>query len=337
MKINKKPKIGRWILLALLIFLGYRMLFANNFSYQKTVNIKEKDTFQTFLSDFSWKHKMQIKRYVKRNNVDFSKLQMGSYLFSGSYSPKTFISNILEWPTVSYHTIRILEWWSIYDVENSLTGKWIIESWEYISFVTNPAIISKYQARYGFLPQNIKTLEWFLYPDTYKVDIEKNIIDQLVYLQLETFRKRVWEKTKDLTPQFWMDWYKSIIMASIVEKEERVEKNRPIVAGILIKRLQVGMLIGADISLCYFFKIPYADCTPKFIARNVADKKNPYNTRTVSWLPPTPVWNPTVNSIMASLQPTYTDYLYYLHDNKGQIYYGKTLEDHNSNKKNYLK
>jgi cell division protein YceG involved in septum cleavage len=97
------------------------------------------------------------------------------------------------------------------------------------------------------------------------------------------------------------------------------------------------MLIGADISLCYFFKIPYADCTPSFIARNVFDTKNPYNTRTVAGLPPTPVGNPTLNSIMASLQPTYTDYLYYLHDNKGQIYYGKTLEEHNANKRNYLR
>jgi cell division protein YceG involved in septum cleavage len=44
-------------------------------------------------------------------------------------------------------------------------------------------------------------LEGFLYPDTYKVDIEKNIIDQLVYLQLETFKKRVWDKSKEINPQ----------------------------------------------------------------------------------------------------------------------------------------
>jgi len=44
-------------------------------------------------------------------------------------------------------------------------------------------------------------LEGFLYPDTYKVDTEKSVIDQLVYLQLETFKKRVWEKAKELTPQ----------------------------------------------------------------------------------------------------------------------------------------
>lgn len=314
------------------------MLFANNFSYQKTITIKEGNTFQTFLQDLPWKTKIQTKLYVKRNDIDFSKLQMGSYMFSGSYSPKTFVDVILDWPRISYHTIKILEGWSVYDIDNSLTSKWLTSSGEYIAFVTDKKIINKYQQRYDFLKNawSIKTLEWFLYPDTYKVDSEKDSIDQLVYLQLETFKKRVWDKTKELTPQLWMDWYKTIIMASIVEKEERVEKNRSIVAGILIKRLQVGMLIGADISLCYFFEIPYADCTPSFIARNVADTKNPYNTRSVSWLPPTPVGNPTLNSIMASLQPTYTDYLYYLHDNKGQIYYGKTLEEHNANKRNYL-
>jgi len=325
--------------LGILVFLWYKILFANNFSYQKTITIKEWDTFQTFLTDFSWKQKTQIKWHVKRNDIDFSKLQMGSYIFSWLYSPKTFVETILEGPRVSYHTVRILEWRSVYDIDNSLSKKGVIETWEYISFVTDQKIINKYQQRYSFLKNawSIKTLEGFLYPDTYKVDIEKNIIDQLVYLQLETFKKRVWDKSKEINPQVWMDWYKTIIMASIVEKEERVEKNRPVVAWILIKRLQIGMLIGADISLCYFFKIPYADCTPSFIARNVFDTKNPYNTRTVAGLPPTPVGNPTLNSIMASLQPTYTDYLYYLHDNKGQIYYGKTLEEHNANKRNYLR
>jgi len=95
--------------LGLLIFLGYKILFANNFSYQKTITIKEGDTFQTFLQDLTWKTKIQTKLYVKRNDIDFSKLQMGSYIFSGSYSPKTFIETILEGPRVSYHTVRTLE------------------------------------------------------------------------------------------------------------------------------------------------------------------------------------------------------------------------------------
>lgn len=280
---------------------------------------------------------MQIKRYVRQNDVDFSKLPMGSYIFSGSYSPKTFITTILEGPRVAYHTIKVLEWWSIYDIDTSLTSKGLILSGAYIAFVSDPTLIAKYQTRYPFL-QNIalKSLEGFLYPDTYKVDIEKDVIDQLVYLQLETFKKRVWEKASSITTPQGLDWYSSIILASIVEKEERSNKNRPTVAGILLKRLQLGTLVGADISLCYFFEVPYSDCTPSFIARNVADKANPYNTRAVKWLPPTPVSNPTADSIMATLQPTKSEYFFYLHDNQGLIHYARTLEEHNQNKRTYL-
>ncbi|HCY21785.1 TPA: hypothetical protein DIC40_08315 [Patescibacteria group bacterium] len=161
-------------------------------------------------------------------------------------------------------------------------SKGLITSGAYVAFVSDIALISKYQTRYAFLQNlKIKSLEGFLYPDTYKVDTEKDVIDQLVYLQLETFKKRVWEKASTITPPQGMDWYSSIILASIVEKEERSNKNRPTVAGILMKRLQLGTLVGADISLCYFFEVPYSDCTPNFIARNVADKTNPYNTRAV--------------------------------------------------------
>lgn len=317
--------------------MGYIFLFSNKFSYQKTITIKEGDTFQTFLTDFSWKQKMQIKRYVRNNDVDFSKLPMGSYIFSWSYSPKTFITTILEGPRVAYHTIKVLEWWSIYDIDNSLMSKGLITSGAYVAFVSDIALISKYQTRYAFLQNlKIKSLEGFLYPDTYKVDTEKDVIDQLVYLQLETFKKRVWEKASTITPPQGMDWYSSIILASIVEKEERSNKNRPTVAGILMKRLQLGTLVGADISLCYFFEVPYSDCTPNFIARNVADKTNPYNTRAVRWLPPTPVSNPTVESIMATLQPTQTEYFFYLHDNQWIIHYATSLEEHNQNKRTYL-
>ncbi len=336
MKNRKKIKIWRYILLGILILLLYKFLFGSNFDYDKTITIKEWDTLQTLISDLSWKNKIQVKLFVKRNKINLNTIQVWSYIFSGNYKAKTFVDTIMEWPKVSYHTIRILEWWSIYDIDHSLTSKWLAEKWEYISFAENQNIISKYQNRYEFLPKQLKSLEWFLYPDTYKVDIEKNIIDQLVYLQLDNFAKKVWKQANELATPKWFSRYDSIIMASIVEKEEKNEKNRPIVAGILIKRQQIWMLIWADISLCYFFKIPYSDCNPNFIAKNVADKNNPYNTRTIAGLPPTPVGNPSINSIMATLKATQTDYLYYLHDSKWQIWYGKTLEEHNANKKKHL-
>jgi UPF0755 protein len=92
------------------------------------------------------------------------------------------------------------------------------------------------------------------------------------------------------------------------------------------------MLLGADITLCYDFKQPYATCTPALIAKKVSDTKNPYNTRQVAGLPPTPIANPNAETIKATLSPQSTSYLFYLHDAKGGIHYAKTNEEHNKNK-----
>jgi UPF0755 protein len=72
------------------------------------------------------------------------------------------------------------------------------------------------------------------------------------------------------------------------------------------------------------------------IAKNVSDSKNPYNTRQVGWLPPTPIGNPNIVAIQAVLFPKQTSYLFYLHDNQGWIHYAETNEGHNRNKAQYL-
>ena len=96
------------------------------------------------------------------------------------------------------------------------------------------------------------------------------------------------------------------------------------------------MKLDADITLCYGLQQPYASCTPSVIANNISDKSNPYNTRQKGGLPPQPISNPSVESIIAVLHPQTSEYLYYLHGSDGIIHYGRTLEEHNANKK-YLK
>ena len=106
--------------------------------------------------------------------------------------------------------------------------------------VTDPTIIAKYQAKYQFLSNistPLTTLEGFLYPDTYNVDAVNNIVDQLVYLQLQSFKTRVRDPNQaDISST---NRYKDMILASIVEKEERNNANKATVAGIFFKRLQI--------------------------------------------------------------------------------------------------
>jgi UPF0755 protein len=178
-------------------------------------------------------------------------------------------------------------------------------------------------------------LEGFLYPDTYNVDGD-NTIDQLVYLQLEAFKNKVYLPHQAEIAGQGNNRYSTLILASVVEKEERNIANKGIVAGIFIKRLQNNMRLDADITLCYGLHQAYEICTPSVIAQHISDTTNPYNTRQQKGLPPQPIANPSVQSIVAALNPQASNYLFYLHGKDGVIHYGRTVDEHNANKVNYL-
>ena len=107
------------------------------------------------------------------------------------------------------------------------------------------------------------------------------------------------------------------------------------IAGIFLNRLTQGMRLDADVSLCYGIAIPYDQCRSQ-IATHLDDVSNPYNTRQNAGLPPTPISSPTLETVSALINYQKSDYLFYLHDDQGGIHYGRTIEEHNANKANYL-
>ncbi|MFZ2151404.1 MAG: endolytic transglycosylase MltG [Candidatus Absconditicoccaceae bacterium] len=339
MKSKSKPKIGRRILLIIIILIGYKFLFGS-ITLDSKVIIQPGDNFQKFADSLSTSEQFRLKIYVflNKNKIDLSKIQVGNYYFTGSYSPSSLIKVIQTGPQTNYSRYTILEGRSIYDIDADLTKKGFIQAGEYISFVTDLDIISKYISRYPFLAQagNISSLEGFLYPDTYNVDTEKDYIDQLVYLQLQAFNDKVWIKISSNIQSFPYDFYKLITLASVVEKEEKNSNNKSTVAGIFINRLQIGMRLDADITLCYGLHMPYEVCTPSVISAKITDKNNPFNTRENAGIPSQPISNPSFDTINTTLNYADTDYIFYLHDSSGNIHYGKTLDQHNQNKKNYL-
>lgn len=331
-KAKKKFKFWRRILLAILILCIY--VFTKNITLNEKITIASWENVSKIFNELSSIEKFRIKLYLfMHRDISFSRLEAGNYTFSGNYTKAEFIQNILKGSEKDYLRLTILEGRSIYDIDEALTRKGYISAGEYITYVTDTNNIVNMEAQYPFLNiSELKTLEGFLYPDTYNVDKDKPLIPQLVNKQLETFTTRVRSKINNPT-----DRYKTIILASILEKEERNTLNKPTVAGIFLKRLEIWMKIDADITLCYGLKTSYTSCTPSVIGRNVSDSNNIYNTRQVRWLPPTPISNPTRESINAVLNPQTSTYLYYLHDMEGNIHYGSTLEEHNANKQQYLK
>ena len=193
--------------------------------------------------------------------------------------------------------------------ENFSTG-------EFLTLTNDPEFIQTLE-----LAVEIDNLEGFLFPDKYSfpADIDtKQVIATLV----ENFKAKV---TEEYT-------YEDIILASIVEREGYNGNDRPIIAGIILKRFKEGWLLQTDATLLY----PLKDWKHP-ITQEVKEDDNPYNTYKNIGLPPTPICNPGLQSIEAVWNPVETNYYYYIHDKDGNPHYAETLDEHNENINKYLK
>lgn len=171
--------------------------------------------------------------------------------------------------------------------------------------------------------QSAKGLEGQLFPDTYYV--KQGITSpELVNILHDNFLKKVGTVDKN-----------TLILASLVERETKGDEEKPVVAGILKKRLAEGWALELDATVQYFLGKP-GNWWPN---TTLLDRKlsSPFNTYLHTGLPPAPIGNPGLKSIQAVKNSVDSPYWFYLHDREGNIRYGITLEDHNANIARYIK
>ena len=158
-----------------------------------------------------------------------------------------------------------------------------------------------------FAKAKIPNLEGFLFPATYS--FTKNTTTRgLVTMQLDAFTN-AWEgvdlkyaKSKNLTG------YDILIIASMVEKEVQVPKERRLVAAVIYNRLKAGMPLGIDATIRYGLDIPPTQA----ILESQLHSDSPYNTRERPGLTPTPIANPGLASIQAAAHPAKVDYMFFI-------------------------
>lgn len=180
--------------------------------------------------------------------------------------------------------------------------------------------------------------EGYMFPDTYLVPRDATV-GAVAELFRTTFDQKVDEKLKSDAKKTGLSFDEVITVASIVEREGRTEEDRPVIAGILRKRLDADWPLQADATLQY--ALGYQTGEKTWWKKGLTDEdkkvKSPYNTYTNPGLPPRPIANPGLSSIKAVIYPKETDYWYYLHDPDGGVHYGRTLEEHNANIATYLR
>ncbi|MGA2910378.1 MAG: endolytic transglycosylase MltG [Candidatus Microgenomates bacterium] len=178
--------------------------------------------------------------------------------------------------------------------------------------------------------QDSKGDEGYLFPDTYLFPMDASPA-AIVKKMTDTFAT----KTQGLTPHGSnLTFAQSVILASMLERETKTDTERPIVAGIIINRINLGMPLQVDASVQYAVGTS-SDWWPILTLEDLK-VKSPYNTYLNQGLPPAPIANSGLSSLNAAFNPAQTDYLYYIHDPSGQIHYAKTLEEQNANIAKYL-
>ncbi len=180
------------------------------------------------------------------------------------------------------------------------------------------------------IKNNLSGKEGYIFPETYFFDKEVTAVELLEYLHKESENK-----LNDILDPLTIkspETKRILTIASLIESEGRNKEERKMIAGIIENRLKIGMALQLDATLQYITGRGSAELTLKDLKID-----SPYNTYVYRGLPPTPISSPGEESIKAALSPTKNDYLFYLHDSTGKIYYAKTFEEHVRNKNKYLK
>jgi UPF0755 protein len=160
-------------------------------------------------------------------------------------------------------------------------------------------------AHYG-APASTPSLEGFLFPATYEMYVGAPA-SQLVSEQLSAFHENFGGGEIDRARVLGVTPYQLLIVASIIEREAAIPHDRRLVAAVIYNRLRLNMTLGIDSTLRYAL---HNFSTPLTEAELHSD--SPYNTRTHTGLPPTPISNPGVAAMQAAAHPAHVSYLYYV-------------------------
>ncbi|OQY37758.1 MAG: hypothetical protein B6226_04825 [Candidatus Cloacimonetes bacterium 4572_65] len=179
---------------------------------------------------------------------------------------------------------------------------------------------------------NASALEGFLYPKTYYFEDDISAKDFLIKYPIKEF-KREFSTKYDIGSQ---EFYKNLILASIVQKESGSDKEKPIVASVFLNRLQKKMNLA---SCATHNKIFYqnGDKPPKVLRNRHLEIDSPFNTYKYIGLPPTPICSPSVATYNYVVNPAKTKYLFFFADFKGNNVFSKTYKEHNQKKKELWK
>ena len=174
----------------------------------------------------------------------------------------------------------------------------------------------------GVSPAIENPMEGYLFPDTYEVPSDATAKD-IVKLMAKTFDEQLTDDMREAAAKYGLSIHEFVTLASLIEKEVMDDDDRPKVAQVFLKRLEVEMPIQSCATIQYLLKEPKEDLTFEDLKID-----SPYNTYENPGLPPGPIASPGEKALEAAAHPSATNYLYFVADRKGKTYYSETFDEH---------
>lgn len=242
-------------------------------------------------------------------------------------------------PISNERNVTILEGWTLDDIAEYLEKEGVAsqkdfyaevgESAKFVEAGALPDWAASYPALKG-LPVT-SSLEGYLFPDTYRIYADGGA-KAMVRRMLDNFENKLTSELRAEIAASGRSIRDIVIMASVIEREVRGAEDSAMVSDVFWKRVDAGRGLEADSTVNYITghskpSVSYAETRID----------HPWNTYKYRGLPAGPIGNPGITAIIAAIRPKSNPYWYFLTDEAGTVYYGKTLDEHNANRAKYLR
>lgn len=324
------------VLLVIIIASGAYM-FINNFVQEnlKAVDIYDEskltveipsgsttvDIAEILLENNLIRNTKVFKYHAEKTGAD-SKLKAGTFVFSKSMDADDILETLINGGS-SGNTlnITIIEGLTLEEAASSIAEQTGLDYDKIVALMTDGQY---FKEDFAFLKENpdITNLQGFLMPDTYNIyknaseeDVVRTLLDQFDGFYLDEIKPRM-ENAK-------LDFEKTIILASIVEKEALLDEERDEVAAVFLNRLDINMKLQS----CATVNYAHGEWKERLTYDDIAID-SPYNTYVIEGLPPTSINSPGKASIKAVLEPADVDYLFFVAKGDGSHYFSKSYDQH---------
>lgn len=269
--------------------------------------------------------KVYIKLYSNKT------LKAGNYMLNRSMSLSEIVEVLEEGSKFDSNTLKLTfkEGQRITDYAKVIADSTNNNYEDVIAIFKDKNYMSELINKYWFLTNNILQdgiyypLEGYLAPDTYYFKDSDVDTKEIIERMLDEMNKELTEYRVSLGDN--VHYY--LTMASIVELEGKTLEDRQNIMGVFNNRISAGMHLGSDVTTYYAFQ---ASMSTKLTSEQY-NTTNPYNTRPTSKVGPPigPICNPDLTSIQASINPINNNYLYFVADSNGKVYYSRTIDEQN--------